>query len=219
MPETLVPPTPGVLSALGGLIADLKNDFIKTVYADLRPELSDTLAAEFRKLKAEALHWLETDQGYKGKPQFVFSAEMRYRGQSFEIDTELTPAMIEHCDADALAAAFHDAHRRLYGHADDHAPVQVITIRLVAIGKTDKPQFPRRALKPATPKPAGAVTCRMDGEMREIGLYRRATLEPGHAFDGPAVIAQDDCTTIVPPGFRVSVDEFSNLRIVLESTR
>ncbi|MBP0593791.1 hydantoinase/oxoprolinase family protein [Paraburkholderia sp. LEh10] len=219
MPETLVPPTPGVLSALGGLIADLKNDFIKTVYADLRPEISQNLAVEFKKLREEALHWLKTDQGYNGKPTFVFSAEMRYRGQSFEIDTELDPSLVEHCDADALAAAFHAAHRRMYGHADDSAAVQVITLRLVAIGKTDKPQFPRRELNVATPNPVGTVTCHLDGEIREIGLYRRASLEPGHHFDGPAVIAQDDCTTVVPPGFRVNVDEFSNLRIVLENTR
>lgn len=219
MREIVVPPTPGVLSALGGLIGDLKNDFIKTVYLDLMPPAGKVLATEFAALRRQALGWLQDDQKYTGIPTFIYSAEMRYRGQSFEIDTVLDVTSIENGDVAALAEAFHVKHERLYGHADRKAPLQVITARLVAIGKTDKPKFPRRALTSGIARPTKTITCRLDSATREVGLYQRAALLPGLAFAGPAVIAQDDCTTVVPPGFGVSVDEYGNLRIILESTR
>ena len=91
MTHVVVPPTPGVLSALGGLIADIKNDFIATVFLDLEesamPAILDTWAA----LEAQARKWLFEEQGYRGEHRLVYSADMRYRGQSYEIETEVEP--------------------------------------------------------------------------------------------------------------------------------
>ncbi len=78
--------------ALGGLIADIKSDFIKTLYVDLVPAAGATIRSEFETLKAKALDWLHQDQGYSGPHALIYSAEMRYRGQSFELDTVLDPA-------------------------------------------------------------------------------------------------------------------------------
>lgn len=212
MREVVVPATPGVLSALGGLIADMKNDFVQTVYADLTPEVLPDLKARFAAMEADALRWLHEDQGFKGAPILTCSAEMRYRGQSFEIDTPLDRSMLNG-DGAALAAAFHAEHARLYGHSDAKAAIQIISLRLVVSGPTVKPNFPATAEAPSPATPIRHVTIRMDGAWREIGLYRRADLSLGHHFDGPAVVLQDDCTTVVPPGFTVRVDRFANLRI------
>ncbi|NNM75271.1 hydantoinase/oxoprolinase family protein [Enterovirga aerilata] len=213
MKEVVVPLTPGVLSALGGLIADLKNDFIKTVYLDLAPGADEVIRGEFAGLRERALKWLRDDQGYGGEYALSYSAEMRYRGQSFEIDTPLDQAAIEAGDLEALGRAFHAEHERIYGHSDPHAAIQVVTVRLVISGKTRKPEIPKRELQPGPARRAGEIEVYLDGSKRRIGLYHRKELVPGQTLDGPAVVAQDDCTTVVPPGFTLAVDAFANLRI------
>lgn len=210
--EVVVPPTPGVLSALGGLIADMKNDFVQTIYADLTPAVLPDLAARFAAMEAEAIKWLHEDQGHEGHHILQWSAEMRYRGQSFEIDTPLDPADLAG-DGSALAAAFHAEHARLYGHSDPHAAIQIITLRLVIAGPTGKPDFPVAEEVEAKALPMRRIAVHLAGQAREIGLFRRTDLLPGHHFNGPAVVLQDDTTTVIPPGFTVRVDRFANLRI------
>jgi N-methylhydantoinase A len=219
MQEVVVPTTPGVLSALGGLIADLKSDFIKTLYADLDATSAATIRTEFEALKDAAVNWLRREQGYDGAYGLTFSAELRYRGQSFEIDTTLDPNTIAACDVAAMAASFHREHERLYGHADQGAAIQVISLRLVISGKTAKPNFPRHELKPGPARPIRQVEAWLDGAARRFDLYRRADLVPGQNFAGPAVVTQDDCTTVVPQGYLAKVDEYANLRITREAAR
>jgi N-methylhydantoinase A len=218
MRETVVPTTPGVLSALGGLIADIKSDFIKTLYVDLSPAAGATIRSEFETLKEKALDWLHQDQGYSGPHKLVYSAEMRYRGQSFELDTMLDAAAVAG-DTKAIAAAFHAEHRRVYGHADPAAAVQVISLRLIISGRIAKPEFPRHALVSGAATPFRHADVWIDGARHSIAVFRRTDLQPGQIFAGPAVVTQDDCTTVVPPGMAARVDEYANLRIATETTR
>jgi len=211
--EVVVPPTPGVLSALGGLIADVKNDFLSTVYAEATPDAASLIAEEFRGLEEKAVAWLRDGQGYTDEYEMIHSAEMRYRGQSFEIDTRIDPEAIRRGDMAAIVEAFHREHERIYDHSDPAAAVQIISIRLVISGKTTKPEFPRLPLEPGPAPSAGKVQVWMLGAMRDAGLYKRSDLRPGHHFQGPAIVAQEDCTTVVPPGSEVTVDEYGNLRI------
>jgi N-methylhydantoinase A len=213
MREVVVPLTPGVLSALGGLIADLKNDFIKTVYLDLKPGSESTILAEFETLRAAAETWLLRDQDYHGAHELIYSAEMRYRGQSFEIDTPLALAAVQAGRVGEIAEAFHAEHQRIYGHADRQAPIQVISLRLVIAGKTAKPEIPRRALQPGAAVPEREIEVFLDGSRRSIGFYQRKNLQAGQTLQGPAVVAQDDCTTTILPGYTAEVDAFANLRI------
>jgi N-methylhydantoinase A len=219
MREVVVPTTPGVLSALGGLIADIKSDFIKTIYVDLASAAGATIRGEFATLKANALDWLHQDQGYSGPHTLVYSAEMRYRGQSFELDTVLDAGAIAAGDTKAMAAAFHAEHQRVYGHADAAAAVQVISLRLIITGKTAKPEFPRHALVGGAAAPFRHADVWIDGAHRSIAVFRRVDLRPGETFAGPAVVTQDDCTTVVPPGMTARVDEYANLRIATEAAR
>jgi N-methylhydantoinase A len=214
MQETLIPPTPGVLSALGGLIADLKNDFLATLYLDLDDASAGAIRAAFDGLRGRAEKWLRDDQGFEGPFQLAYTADMRYRGQSFEIDTALTAEMVAAADTQAIAGAFHAAHERVYGHADRGAPLQVIAVRLVIIGATAKPAMPRHALQPGLAAPLGYARAWLDGGWHDAALFQRSALLAGQTFSGPAVVMQEDCTTVVPPGFACRVDEHTNLRIV-----
>ena len=214
--EIIVPPSPGTLSALGGLIADLKSDFLKTVYTDLNPTNLQTVREEFAVLRERAEHWLIQEQGHIDHAELVYSAEMRYRGQSYEIDTALDPAHIASGNVKAIAEAFHDTHQRLYGHADPQAPVQLVSLRVVISGNSDKPRFPRHELCPGTPDAERSLRVWLDGGFRDVDLFSRVALVAGQRLSGPAIITQDDCTTVIPSGYVCDVDEFTNLRITSE---
>ena len=211
MTHVVVPPTPGVLSALGGLIADIKNDFIATVFLDLdenaMPAVRDTWAG----LRNQAIEWLCDEQGYRGAHRLVYSADMRYRGQSYEIETEIDPEHVEQGNLAGIAEAFHRRHEQVYEHADREAAVQIINLRMVIIGTSPKPEFPESRRVQAAPNPARHLQVFMDGALHAVPLYIRTELVPGHRFSGPAVVAQSDCTTCVPEGLDGEVDGFGNL--------
>ena len=218
MKETVVPTVPGVLSALGGLIADLKNDFIKTLYVDLDGAGVAAMQREMEVLRGRAMAWLREEQGYDGPFTLTCSADMRYRGQSYEVEAVLDEAVLARGDVTAAAHALHDAHRAIYGHADTHAPIQVISIRLVVAGQTPKPKLPKIATGSGAPAPVREIDAWLDGAWHKAPLYRRSDLLAGQSFAGPAVVVQDDCTTCVPPGFTIRVDEYGHLRITEGTT-
>ena len=217
MEEVVVPPAPGVLSAMGGLIADLRNDFIQTLYADLDDVAAVAIRDAFAALQVRALAWLRSEAGSDGAHRLAYSAEMRYRGQAFELDTPFAAEAVGAADTAALAEAFHAAHEQVYGHADRGAPLQVISVRLVISGQTDKPDLPRQPRVDGPAPLARHAAVWMDGAQRQAAVFRRTDLRHGHVFTGPAIVTQDDCTTVVPPGFAVTVDEYANLRIKPEA--
>jgi N-methylhydantoinase A len=217
MAGVVVPPTPGVLSAVGGLVADLRSDFIRTIYATITADAEATLREALESMRRDAIVWLVEEQGFTGTPVINLSAEMRYCGQSFEVDTPVEARWIEDGDLDALRAAFHARHDRLYGHADPEETVQMVTLRLVIAGATPKPMLPRIAAADGPAAPEAVVQAFLDGAHCAVPLYTRATLRAGHAFEGPAIIAQPDSTTCVPAGFVVAVDDVGNLVITPES--
>lgn len=212
MKGVIVPPTPGVLSALGGLVADIRNDFIRTLYSDLDLRLADKLATEAEALGQRARQWLAQEHGAL-PATLQFSADMRYRGQSFEIEVPLQLSWLQQADVGAIHAAFDSQHQQLFGHCDADAAVQMINLRLVITSPTAKPQLNR--LPPAS----GAVEvvkyaqAWIDGATHQVPVIARHTLRAGHHIPGPAIIAQDDCTTCVPPAMEVNVDHFGNLLI------
>lgn len=213
MKGVIVPPTPGVLSALGGLVADIRNDFIRTLYSDLNHQLADKLATEAETLSQRARHWLTQEHGNEMPYSLQFSADMRYRGQSFEIDVPLEQAWLAQADVNALHAAFDRQHQQMFGHCDADAPVQLINLRLVISSPTPKPALNRLPLASEPVNAVKQVQAWIDGAFHQVDVVLRNTLLAGHQFNGPVIVAQDDCTTCVPPGMTVKVDEFGNLLI------
>lgn len=217
MPHIVVPAIPGVLSALGGLMADLKNDFVYTAYLDLGPEAMAELAGALKELRARGETWLQTEQGYQGRVTIEVSAEMRYKGQSFEIETRLREEWIAGGRTELIAEAFHARHRQVYGYGDPGAPVQVVALRVVASGVAPKPELARIAAASRPVSPSGEAEVWLEGGWRRVPLYERSELLAGSGFAGPAIVTQSDCTTCVLPGFAASTDDYGNLHIRAES--
>jgi N-methylhydantoinase A len=220
MEQVVVPTTPGVLSALGGLIADTKNDFVKTTYYDLDAASLRQLREDAASLSRAAHAWLAGQtQGHEGEARLAVSADMRYKGQSFEIDTPLELRWLEEENIAALSEAFHREHARLYGHSDPDARIQVVALRLVISSATPKPALRHIEVATSPAEPDSIVKVWMDGAWRDAALFQRAKLLAGHRIEGPAVIAQDDCTTCVLPGFSGDVDAYGNLILMQHAQR
>lgn len=215
MKRVIVPPSPGVLSALGGLTADVRNDFTETAYYDLAPANFGRMRETIARLTEWARRWMVEEQRFDGTPAYFASGEMRYRGQSFEIEVSIDSDALASDDFKRIATAFHAEHRRLYGHADPDAPIQIIAINLVVTSHSVKPALPRHALDPRALTPNKMISARLDGKQREIALFHRVDLTSGARFSSPCVIAQDDTTTIVPEGFDGTVDACGNLILTL----
>ena len=213
MKGVIVPPTPGVLSALGGLVADIRNDFIRTLYGDLTPALADTLASEAEALQQRACGWLTQEHGSGMPYSLQFSADMRYHGQSFEIDVPLEASWLTQADFTALHEAFDRQHQQLFGHSDPQAPVQLINLRLVIASPTPKPVINRLATATEPVPVLKQTDAWIDGAWHQVDVVLRTVLLAGHQLRGPVIIAQNDCTTCVPPGMGVTVDSFGNLLI------
>lgn len=215
MKTVMIPTAPGVLSALGGLIADIKNDFITTAYYMLENPEAGRIKREYEALAKRARTWIAEEQKYAGQHVLMPSADMRYRGQSFEIEVPLQMDWIESGDLDRIAKSFHAEHDRLYGHSDEGDAIQIISLRMVVVGSSPQPKLPTQEKRDDTPKPVRQIEVYLDGKKQSVPLYRRADLGHGHRFASPCVILQEDTTTCVPQGFAGSVDASGNILLQL----
>jgi N-methylhydantoinase A len=206
----VVPPSPGTLCALGCLLADLRADFVRTVYAALDDRSTDQLASELGDLESQALAWL-AEQGVNNTTRDVVRwADLRYHGQSFEVAVQLNQGGL--AGLSELPELFHARHQTVYGFNDPDAAIEVINLRVQAVGGVAKPE--RLTPRPSEGMPPGAARRRsvlLNGETLDTTVYAREALAPGMRLNGPAIVVQYDTTTFVPPDYRITVDEWLNL--------
>ncbi|MDP9469098.1 MAG: hydantoinase/oxoprolinase family protein [Chloroflexota bacterium] len=208
----LVPPQPGVLSALGFLLADVKQVFTLTRVGLVSTLNAEAYNRELTRLVAEANVWLKRE-GVPAEDHAVEVAlDLRYRGQAYELPIRVAIPV----DADGwrdAATRFHAEHRRRYGFDQPLAEVEVVTLRVTAVGTLPKPEF--RPLPEEELDPTAALTDRRPvffGEgLVETPFYDRARLRAGHRIAGPAVVLQPDCTTVLHPDQSLRVDGLANL--------
>ena len=208
----MVPRRPGVVSALGALVADLKNDFVSTVFLEAAPASGAGVQAHARALHLRGAEWIRA-QNFAGTVVHQFLADMRYRGQSFEIEVPLEEAWVTAGNIAAMAAAFHRRHVAVYDFADDEAAVQIVNLRLIVTGAVAPPEFPEMPREDAAPAPRRVVSVWYDGRHQRMPLFLRDSLRHGHRLSGPAVIAQEDSTVCIPPGYSGHVDAFGHLHL------
>jgi len=210
MPRVVAPRRPGVVSALGGLVADLKGDFIRTVFADLDAARLPQLQAHFKALADEGRAWLAA-QGHDGAIELRLSGDMRYAGQSYEIEVALEPDWLS--DLDRLTDAFHETHRRIYDFHDAEGRIEMVNLRLSAVGAGPKPDLAELARVEAGDSREVQVHI---GGWRPVPLYPRAALAAGTVFEGPAIVAQEDTTFAIPVGASARVDGHLNIHLQFE---
>jgi N-methylhydantoinase A len=208
MDATVVPRNPGVFSARGLLLADVRMDESRAYRAaDLD---ADALAAGFDDLVA-ALRDRFADQAAPSDEVTVSrQVDMRYAGQSYEL-TVPVDAPVDAASVEAAVERFHAAHARRYGHAMRDEPVAAVTLR--ASGEVPTPPLADRPAAPDADPEKGTREVHFDGAVHETAVYDRTALSPGRTVEGPAVLEESGSTSLVPVGTTATVTERGNVRI------
>ena len=212
IPRVLVPLYPGILSALGVAIADVVKDYAHTVM--LRGDALTFAKVDqgFQPLEAHAQEELAREGFQQERLVLQRLLDVRYVGQSYELTV---PCPIEQGEPlqEAIAGSFHQAHQQRFGYSDATQQVEVVNVRLKAMGRMDKPQAVQ--VSSAAGDQASPITHMEAAFAEEVypktPVYQRESLRPGAELAGPVVIVQMDATTVVPPGWRAFVDERGNL--------
>ncbi len=215
--RVLIPPTPSVFCASGGLVTRLVNDSVMTVHGQQMN--ADRLLTWFSELDCRARDWLAAQVASESivDVEIEHSAQMRYRGQSFQIQLRVPDAALKG-DLGPLVEAFHDEHERLYSHADRTNSVEYLQLRSRISGALPAPDPERDMLVPKARDDArtGMRRIRIAGEEYEAAIYDRARLGVGSRLAGPAIIEQSDTTILVPHGFNVVVNRFGDITMSKE---
>ena len=215
IPAVLVPPNPGIASAVGMLMTDLRHEFVTTrrVRLDaLTPEALESLFADFL---VEGSARLDRDGVPASDRQMLRSVDLRYHGQSFELSIAVPAGSLTVADVGRLRAEFDAAHERAYGYAAPEDAVELVNVRLAAIGVTPRPR--RAPLPPGGRDAAKALKGTREVWFAEIGGWRntnvldRAKLLSGNVIGGPAIVEEHDASTLVHPGWEATVDQQGNL--------
>ncbi|MFB5678499.1 hydantoinase/oxoprolinase family protein [Paenibacillus terreus] len=210
--SVLVPPSPGTLCALGALTADFAYDAVLSLQQRFDDYPFEQLVREYDRLADQARTWLEQQQvsGLEGSTLY-YSMDARYAGQAFEIELPLDRFMLEAGKGERIAEAFHELHRRQYGHSDEAAVLELINLRVRLVGHTQKPVTVSLPQADSELKPVGQRTIVYGGKEYEAGIYSRAAMKAGHQVEGPAVVEQDDTTVLILKGWYGEADGSGNL--------
>jgi N-methylhydantoinase A len=214
--SVIVPPTPGVMSAFGFLSSDIQNEFPETY---LR-RAEETPAAELREtvegLVSQANGWLDGEGVEAEKKRFDLYADCRYYLQNIQIPCRFELDELGDGDSAFLRERFEEAHRQRYDFDLPDSPLEIATVRVVGRGTIRGVTLTER--EDGAGEDASAAISRNErvyfaGKWMETPIYDRGKLRPNNIIEGPAVIVQDDTTTVIEPGYRGTVDRFGNVMI------
>jgi N-methylhydantoinase A len=207
--EVIVPWSPGTFSAWGMLQTDMRHDLTRTYYRPLAEvDPADVLTA-FRELEREGAQLLREQDVTDADVYFARSADMRYVGQEYSVTV---PIAVE-IDPGVIDASFHDAHRIRYGHSTPGAPVELVNLRVAAMGRIAAGAVPFRPPGTGEDPLLGWRPVTFGGEAHDTAAVLRPRLVPGASFAGPLVVEDETATTVIPPGYRMTVDDFGNLLV------
>ena len=212
IPEVIVPPVPGAFSALGLVASDLKREYVRTLYADLGTVDPAQVATTLGLMEASGLAMLDTARVPADRRALLRQADLRYRRQAYELTVPLADGAVTRASLDAAMAAFHAKHELTYGHASPAEPVQLVNLRLTAVGRLP-------GLRLAQPgDPSASRTRKRDVWFARTGfiptpVHWRPGLETGRTIPGPAILEALDSTTIIPPGWIAAIDAVGFIRL------
>jgi N-methylhydantoinase A len=214
IPTTLIPLSPGITSALGLLVTDLKHDDATTLIQRVDRLDVDRVEDAFRRMIEGGRAALARDGVRPEDMAFVRQVEMRYVGQGYELAIPLPNIPLDPAAISRILEQFHQAHDRAYGYSAPSEPAEFVNLRLTATGRIAKPR-PRRIARTGDLASALRTNRRVyfaeSGGYVDCPIYERYRLPASGVIGGPAVVEEFDSTTVIHPGFQAQVDDFGNL--------
>jgi N-methylhydantoinase A len=210
IPVVLIPPNPGITSALGCLLVDIRHDFSEMHLVPADETEPSEIESRFHALEDRARDRLRAEGIADEDIALLRSLDMRYLGQwrSLEISVEGEVESLED-----LTARFHDEHERQHAYKREETPVEIYQLKVTAIGTIPKPELPREGKEEHEPEPKEHREVIFGEEKVRAAVYERDSLRPGAWIEGPAIIEQLDSTVVVPPEDEAEVDGWSNIII------
>src|SRR5262249_5298706 len=203
IPRVMVPAYPGALSALGILISDVVKDQSRTVLLRGLELPAKEMQAVYAELQQEIGAELKKEE-WKGEVVFEPSADLRYRGQGYEISLPFGADLLQR---------FHAEHRRRYGYDSSAREAEIVTLRMR--GRVASPEKLAAMKSEARAETAKSATASVyfGGRRVRTRVLPRSSLKAGRRYRGPAIIAEYSATTVVPPGFTFQADKALNLLV------
>lgn len=225
MRRVVIPPHPGVFSALGLLYSQTQHERIQTFYGLLRTMDLERMQQRYERLEQQVGNDLRRDGHETDDVRLQRYADLRYEGQAFELSVPVTEARIDAASIAAVTAAFHEEHERTYGYRSLGNNVELVNIRVVGSTKVTadtgsrSQSLRRRKLAPGL----SVAAARLAYFGRAHGLIETPVVDRidllGRERAGPLIVEEYDATCVIPPGWRVSLDELCNLTILAEGTK
>jgi N-methylhydantoinase A/oxoprolinase/acetone carboxylase beta subunit len=220
IPRVIVPPNPGLTSALGLLTSDTVYEYGRTVMRGgvTLPD-SATLAAVYAELEEQAMEAMARDDVPDAQRRVTRYAECRYAGQGYELRVECADGPVDDAWVSDLAERFHSQHEREYYRSYRDQEIQIVNVRVRGVGEVVRvawPELEERA--PAQPHARHDVWFRVDARPQLVScpFYLRDELATGQVIEGPAVIQQFESTVVIPPGRSLTVDRHGILMAAID---
>lgn len=220
IPMLVVPRASSIFCAAGMLLSDLKHDFVRTYTTPLAALNRERFQELCMAMETEARTTLTYERVSHEKQHLHFSADLRYVGQYHEVNVELLGTDLECLDLVSLAARFHARHDQLYGYAVPTTPMELVTLRLTAIGDTDKPRLPTMPKQPPSSEHALKGKRRVYlphlRDFADAPVYDGDALANGNFVTGPALIEQATTTVFVPNEYDMQCDSLGSFTLFLK---
>jgi len=221
IPLLIIPRASSIFCAAGMLLSDLKHNFVRTYPAPLSTLDQGRLADLCAAMASEAQATLDGERVPRERQRLHFSVDLRYIGQYHEVNVSLAPEEAVSPDLDALGGRFHARHDQLYGYSVPNSPVELVTVRLTAIGETDKPRLPRSERRPPDSshvlKSHRRAYLPSARDFAELPVYDGDALCFGNRLSGPALIEQTNTTVFVPEEYELWCDPLGSFVLYLKT--
>lgn len=223
IPVLLVPRESSIFCAAGMLMSDLQHDFVRSYPVVLTEADPDRFRAVFKEMRDEGAGLLAQEGMRPDQLRFSYALDLRYVRQYHEVTVEVPEEEVQGLDFKAMTDRFHPAHFQLYGYElkEEGTPVELINLRMRAMGVTDKPRFFEQEF--AGPeagkalKNSRSVYLPQEEAYADIPVYDAFGLRFGNRIQGPAILEQVNTTIFVTPEYRVLVDKFGSYTLYLEN--
>jgi N-methylhydantoinase A len=213
IPVVIVPPNPGVTSAMGCLLVDIQHDFSDSFMSDAASTKPKDLEAAFAQIEADATARLRHEGVDPKDTVLQRTVEMMYQGQWRSLSVSAPDKITS---AGELIERFHAQHEQEFNFRRDDAPVSIFRVGVKAMGVVPKAELPSFKASKHAPKASGQRDVWFEAARTTADVYARTDLKAGATFTGPAVVEQVDSTVLVPPNASAEVDQYLNILIRVE---
>ena len=202
------------MCAGGQLLSDLRHDFVRSYVAPLEKLNFTTANQLYREMKEQANQTLREDGIPDQKMSLSFSVDARYIGQFSEVEVQIKEHLLTKKNAEKLSQDFHKKHQSLNGYNMPFTPLEIVNLRVVAKGITDKPhkkiKLPSPNINSSDKALTGHRKAFFGDEFKDTPVYDGLQLSPGSTVLGPALLEQETTTVMVQPNFQLTCDELGN---------